>query len=176
MRATRALRGAMVVRASRPHAMNGPEARSTGLQAVVKRPLAATLAALLNCEPYRLMVCKPRHLDIKRDRGLTVEWEDGSTSFYSVAYLRKWSPSAEARTLREQLAKNPLTVLPASAVSGGAPLTIVDAEFVGNYAVKIRFSDGHDTGLYSWEYLQEIDPARHAPPASESPQPRERHG
>lgn len=177
MRATRALRGAMVARASRPHAMNGPEARSTGLLAVEKRPLAAMLAALLNCEPYRLMVCKPRHLDIKRDRGLTVEWEDGSTSFYSVAYLRKWSPSAEARTLREQIAKNPLTVLPASAVSGGKPLTIVDAEFVGHYAIKIHFSDGHDTGLYSWEYLQEIDPARQAPsPSAESPLPRERHG
>jgi len=123
------------------------------------------------------MNSKPRHLDIKRDRGLTVEWEDGSTSFYSVAYLRKWSPSAEARTLREQLASNPLAVLPASAVSDGKPLTIVNAEFVGHYAIKIHFSDGHDTGLYSWEYLLEIDPARKASPtAPESPLPRERHG
>lgn len=123
------------------------------------------------------MIARPRHLDIKRDRGLTIEWEDGSTTFYSVTYLRKWSPSAEARTLREQLASNPLTVLPASAVSDGKPLTIVDAEFVGNYAIKIHFSDGHDTGLYSWEYLLEIDPARQASRKSlESPVVRERHG
>lgn len=123
------------------------------------------------------MIARPRHLDIKRDRGLTIEWEDGSTTFYSVSYLRKWSPSAEARTLREQLASNPLAVLPASAVSDGKPLTIVDAEFVGNYAIKIHFSDGHDTGLYSWEYLVEIDPARQASrKSSEPPVVRERHG
>jgi DUF971 family protein len=29
---------------------------------------------------------------------------------------------------------------------------------VGNYAIRIRFSDGHDTGLYSWDYLRRIDP------------------
>lgn len=117
------------------------------------------------------MLTKPQHLDIKRDRGLTVQWEDGSTSFYSVSYLRKWSPSAEARELRDQLARNPLSVLPASAVSDGKPLTIVNAEFVGHYAIKIHFSDGHDTGLYSWEYLREIDPATKKPQAS-----RESHG
>ncbi len=111
------------------------------------------------------MTPKPQHLDIKRDRGLTVQWEDDSTSFYSVAYLRKWSPSAEARELREQLARNPLAVLPASAVSDGTPLTIVNAEFVGHYAIKIHFSDGHDTGLYSWDYLREIDPANKKPPS-----------
>ncbi|MCC6909762.1 MAG: DUF971 domain-containing protein [Phycisphaerales bacterium] len=117
------------------------------------------------------MLAKPQHLDIKRDRGLTVEWADGTTSFYSVAYLRKWSPSAEARELRDQLARNPLAVLPKSAVSDGTPLTIVDAEFVGHYAIKIHFSDGHDTGLYSWDYLREIDPANRRPDS-----PRESQG
>ena len=57
------------------------------------------------------------------------------------------------------MAKNPLTVLPASAVAKG-PLTAVGAELVGNYAIRITFSDGHDTGIFSWEYLREIDPAR----------------
>jgi DUF971 family protein len=52
--------------------------------------------------------------------------------------------------------RNPLTVLPASTASG--PLTATGAELVGNYAIRILFSDGHDTGLYSWLYLREIDP------------------
>ena len=69
------------------------------------------------------------------------------------------SPSAETRHLREELAKNPLTVLPSSAQLSG-PLTATNAEFVGNYALRITFSDGHDTGLYSWKYLREIDPAK----------------
>ncbi len=100
----------------------------------------------------------PRSLDLKKDSGLAVEWMDGRRSFYPIAYLRRMSPSAEARQMREELAKNPLTVLPAGSRSG--PLVAVDAELVGNYAIKIRFSDGHETGIYSWEYLREIDPGR----------------
>jgi DUF971 family protein len=102
---------------------------------------------------------KPVHLDLKKDRGLTVLWSDGTTSYYSIAYLRRMSPSADARELRKEMATNPLTVLPASASKSEGPLVAVDAEFVGNYAIRIRFSDGHDTGLYSWKYLREIDPA-----------------
>ena len=104
----------------------------------------------------------PRHLDLKKDRGLTVEWGDGSTSYYSIAYLRRMSPSAEARQVREDLARNPLTVLPSS---GGGPLVALEAELVGNYAIRIRFSDGHDTGIYSWRYLRSIDPAAPKPEA-----------
>lgn len=100
---------------------------------------------------------RPRHLDLDRERGLTIEWEDGVRSFYPVAHLRRASPSADAKAIREELARNPLTVLPASRQEG--PLTALDAELVGNYALRIRFSDGHSTGIYSWAYLRSIDPA-----------------
>lgn len=99
----------------------------------------------------------PLRLDLKKDKGLTVEWADGATSYYSIAYLRRMSPSAEARALREEMQKNPLTVLPAGAAKSG-PLVAESAELVGQYAIRIRFSDGHDTGIYSWDYLREIDP------------------
>jgi len=98
----------------------------------------------------------PRNLDLKKDSGLTVEWADGRRVFYPIAYLRRMSPSAEARELRKQLEANPLTVLPSRGASG--PLTAVSAELVGNYAIKIVFSDGHETGIYSWDYLREIEP------------------
>lgn len=111
----------------------------------------------------------PRHIDLKKDRGLTIQWADGSTSYFSIVYLRRMSPSAEMKQLREEQAKNPLAVLPTSVAramsaggaGGNAPgggLVAVDAELVGNYAIRIRFSDGHDTGLFSWSYLREIDP------------------
>lgn len=109
---------------------------------------------------------KPVHLDLKKDRGLTIQWKDGATSFYSIAYLRKMSPSAEARQLREEMARNPLTVLPDSIAQHKGPLTAVDAELVGNYAIRIRFSDGHDTGIFSWRYLRDIDPAGSPAPAN----------
>lgn len=111
----------------------------------------------------------PTALDLKKDRGLTILWADGTSSYFTIAYLRRMSPSAEARELREQIAKNPLTVLPTGKGKPG-PLVAESAELVGNYAIRIRFSDGHDTGIYSWAYLREIDPAApkadptHGPP------------
>jgi len=107
----------------------------------------------------------PRHLDLDRARGLTVQWRDGSESFYPIDHLRRYSPSAEARELREELERNPLAVLPTSNASD-APLEALDAELVGTYAIRIRFSDGHNTGLFTWNYLRSIDPDAEAPPAN----------
>ncbi|MEQ9453726.1 MAG: DUF971 domain-containing protein [Phycisphaeraceae bacterium] len=112
----------------------------------------------------------PRSLDLDKDKGLTIRWSDGRVSFYPVNLLRRLSPSAEAREMRKAIAANPLTVLPSS-TSSSEPLRAVDAELVGNYAVRIRFSDGHDTGLYAWPYLRSIDPNQ--PPADASAQPGE---
>jgi len=99
----------------------------------------------------------PEHLDLKKDHGLNVRWSDGVESFFPIAYLRKMSPSAEMRELRKQMNTNPLTILPDGMASSN-PIVATDAEMVGNYAIKIHFSDGHATGLYSWTYLREIDP------------------
>jgi len=109
----------------------------------------------------------PVNIDLKKDRGLTIEWADGATSYYTIAFLRRMSPSADMRILRDEMKKNPLTVLPSSMASSRGPLVAQSAELVGNYAIKIRFSDGHDTGLYSWSYLREIDPA--SPPPQDLP-------
>jgi DUF971 family protein len=107
----------------------------------------------------------PRELDLKKDEGLRIVWADGRASFYPVAHLRKMSPSAEARELRSQMQRNPLTVLTGRAASTSpGPLAILDADLVGNYAIRFRFSDGHTTGIYSWEYLRSIDPAQ--PPSA----------
>lgn len=113
---------------------------------------------------------RPRHLELKRDRALVVHWSDGRVSIYPIAYLRRMSPSADARALREEMKTNPLTVLPTGkAGAGGEPLVAEGAELVGNYAIRIRFSDGHDTGIYSWAYLREIAPPPAQPPGGGSP-------
>lgn len=95
----------------------------------------------------------PRHLDLERTRGLTITWHDGSTDFLPVRHLRRMSPSAEAKTMRSEMEANPLTVIPSGS---GGPLTAEELELVGSYAVRIRFSDGHDTGLYTWSYLRSL--------------------
>lgn len=95
-------------------------------------------------------------VNLEKDAGLRVVWSDGVESYYEIGYLRRMSPSADARQQRESLEKNPLTVLPGGA--GVGELRAEGAELVGNYGLRIRFSDGHDTGIYSWRYLREIDP------------------
>ena len=99
----------------------------------------------------------PTKIDLKKDEALTVTWNDGAVSVYPIAYLRRMSPSADARELRERMEHDPLTVLPATAGDKGL-LKAEGAELVGRYAIRVRFSDGHDTGIYSWEYLREIAP------------------
>ncbi len=113
---------------------------------------------------------RPKHMDLKKDKALTIHWSDGRVSIYPIAYLRKLSPSAEAKELRKAMARNPLTVMPASAGQTG-PLTAEGIEMVGNYAVRLRFSDGHDTGIYSWVYLREIDPNQPDKSGSQGPGP-----
>ena len=110
---------------------------------------------------------RPARLDVDRRTGLTVTWDDGTVAFYPVVHLRRLSPSADAKAIREEMARNPLTVLPNA--RSAAPLTIEDAELVGNYAVRLRFSDGHSTGIYSWTYLRGIAPADAAGPGGPRP-------
>jgi len=99
----------------------------------------------------------PTNLDLKKESAVTIDWSDGGQSVYPIGYLRKMSPSADMRELRKSIARNPLTILPDS--TGSGELIATDAELVGNYAIKISFSDGHDTGIYTWDYLRQIDPA-----------------
>lgn len=99
---------------------------------------------------------QPRHLELKKDSALIVHWDDGRVSLFPLTYLRRMSPSAEAKAAREEMERNRLNVLPANWSTG--QVTATGAELVGNYAIRVIFSDGHDTGIYSWSYLREIDP------------------
>jgi DUF971 family protein len=78
---------------------------------------------------------------------LTVEYDSGERFVLPAEYLRVESPSAEVQghgSRGKQI------------VTGKADVAILALEPVGNYAVRIRFDDGHDTGLYSWDYLHEL--------------------
>lgn len=99
----------------------------------------------------------PKHLDLKKDERLVVEWSDGRACVYTISYLRSMCPCAQCRIVREgeQKKKSPLTILPGN-YSGA--LSATSAELVGNYALKLAFSDNHDTGIYSFEYLRQIAP------------------
>jgi len=78
---------------------------------------------------------------------LTVAFEDGSRFELRAEYLRVESPSAEVRGH----GGGPKTIL-----RGKQDVKISGLEPVGNYAVRIGFDDGHDSGLFSWAYLHQL--------------------
>jgi len=82
---------------------------------------------------------------------LSIQFEDGGRIMLSSEQLRVHSPSAEVRGHGGQ--KPP-------PVTGKEHVKIARLEPVGNYAVRIVFDDGHDSGLYSWDYLKDLGGAR----------------
>jgi DUF971 family protein len=78
---------------------------------------------------------------------LTVSFESGERFALAAEYLRVESPSAEVQGHNPAQKKT---------VPGKRHVKIEGLEPVGNYAVRILFDDGHDTGLYSWGYLHEL--------------------
>ena len=78
---------------------------------------------------------------------LSVTFPDGGPSALPAEFLRVVSPSAEVQGHSPSERK---------LVPGKRTVTIKGIEPVGNYAVRLVFSDGHNTGIYSWSYLYEI--------------------
>jgi DUF971 family protein len=97
-------------------------------------------------------------MSLKKDSALTLTWPDGRVDVYPLNYLRAKCPCASCKQLRESQVKSRLTVLPAGFTSG--PVHVKHAEMVGNYAIRIDWSDNHGSGIYSFSYLQEITPPR----------------
>jgi DUF971 family protein len=107
----------------------------------------------------------PTRLNLKKDERLEIDWQDGLHSVYSLTLLRSMCPCAQCKLVREgndphDISPSPkrkpmLTILPGN-YSGA--VTVVQAEMVGNYALRIDFSDDHGTGIYSFEYLRQISP------------------
>ncbi|MEX1059509.1 MAG: DUF971 domain-containing protein [Methyloceanibacter sp.] len=89
----------------------------------------------------------------KEKRVLTVTFDDGRSFALPAELLRVLSPSAEVQGHSEAQRVT---------VAGKKAVAIVRLEPVGNYAVRIVFDDGHDTGLFVWEYLRELGENREA--------------
>ncbi len=83
----------------------------------------------------------------KTSRCLELEFDNSEQYTLPCEYLRVYSPSAEVRG--HGPGQEVLQV-------GKENVNIQDIEPVGNYAVKLQFSDGHDTGIYSWDLLYEL--------------------
>jgi DUF971 family protein len=92
---------------------------------------------------------EPREIKQVGDAGLNITWGDGVTSSYKAADLRRACPCAQC--VNEWTGQR---VLKPEQVS--EELAIADISIVGRYALNFRWSDGHETGIYSFRFLREF--------------------
>ena len=86
---------------------------------------------------------------------VAIRWDDGVESYYTAEKLRAASPSAETKGERDIFGQQ---------YGGDGPRNFAGVEVlgwaqIGNYAIQFRFSDGHRTGLYSYDYLRKLGEA-----------------
>lgn len=94
----------------------------------------------------------PSEIRLSQDKAtLSVTFDDGRSFDLSAEYLRVLSPSAEVQGHSPDQRVT---------VAGKRDLTITNLEPIGNYAVRISFADGHNSGLYSWSYLYRLGDER----------------
>jgi DUF971 family protein len=80
-------------------------------------------------------------------RAMELSFADGTSFRLSYEFLRVYSPSAEVRG--HGPGQETLQI-------GKREVTITEVEPIGHYAIRPKFSDGHDTGIYSWDYLYDL--------------------
>lgn len=81
----------------------------------------------------------------KTSRTLELGYADGRSFTLPAEYLRVSSPSAEVRGHGKPVLQ-----------TGKQQVALVGAEPAGRYALKLTFDDGHDSGLYTWDYLYQL--------------------
>jgi DUF971 family protein len=92
---------------------------------------------------------EPRQIIEESERAVTIQWSDGTEKTYDAPALRRACPCAGcinewtgAKMLKDESVPD--------------DLTINGIGIVGRYALNFRFSDGHETGIYSFNYLHEL--------------------
>jgi DUF971 family protein len=102
------------------------------------------------------MDVRPTKLELREGGKLLIEWSDGQRREIGFAELRGACPCA---TCREKQAAPPAAArggLPILSAAEARPLSIAGMRPVGRYAYAIAFSDGHDTGIYTFELLRSL--------------------
>lgn len=97
----------------------------------------------------------PTKLELLEGNQLLIVWSDGQHRQYAFRELRDRCPCATCREKRNA----PQPMLRVLSDAEAQPLRILGMQPVGNYAYSINFSDGHDTGIYSFELLRELGTA-----------------
>lgn len=97
---------------------------------------------------------RPTSLALEPAGTLLIVWSDGQRRRYALKELRDCCPCATCREQRSQPTQAAL--LPVLSPRDLAPLKLAGAKPVGQYAYSLEFSDGHDTGIFTFDLLREL--------------------
>ena len=100
----------------------------------------------------------PEHIAISKSKGVKIDWKDGHHSEYELVYLRDKCPCAGCTGAHGTPPRQPEAATPFPMFK--AALKMLAVEPVGNYAIRINWSDGHNSGIYSFEHFREICPCK----------------
>lgn len=106
---------------------------------------------------------EPEHIAISKSKGIQIDWKDGHHSTYTLGYLRDECPCASCTGAHgTEPQKTDYSAPPASTPFPlfKPTLKMLEVEEVGHYAIKIGWSDGHNTGIYSYDHLRKICPCQ----------------
>jgi DUF971 family protein len=101
------------------------------------------------------MAPSPVKIALNEAQQLVIDWSDGQQRLYTARELREQCPCATCREKRAQ-PPAPVPLLQVLSPAEARPLKIQGMRPVGNYAYSVDFSDGHDTGIYTLEFLREL--------------------
>ncbi len=104
---------------------------------------------------------KSVEVNVTAGTGMEIEWRDGHRSAYNFQFLRDACPCALCNEDRDKTGRKPGQApgqLPGALPMFRASVRASRAEPVGRYAIRFDWSDGHQHGIYGWDYLREICP------------------
>jgi DUF971 family protein len=129
-----------------------------GIRIVSEREAQQAAAFEVKLPPEAVTPAKVR-VHKTEGTGVEIDWRDGHSSAWTFAWLRNACPCATCHEEREKSGRlpgvpkpKPATLLPLYE----APARPVEVTPVGKYALRFKWSDGHESGIYSWEYLRRV--------------------
>lgn len=102
-----------------------------------------------------MSIASPTSIERRGEAAIRIAWSDGSLREYRVVELRERCPCATCRE-KHGAPKPPPTQLTVLSAAEARPLLLRGMKPAGGYAYRLDFSDGHNTGLYTFELLREL--------------------
>ena len=117
---------------------------------------------------------KSVNVNLSTGSGMDIEWKDGHRSAYTFQYLRDACPCAlcdDQRVKEGREPGEPVKPQPGVLPMFKAPPKPTAAEGVGRYAIRFNWSDGHEHGIYSWDFLRQFCPCAECTEARRAAKP-----